>query len=137
VTAPDGDLRTALIAEIPAAEPVVGRYRDQLDATMALGIPAHVTILAPFAPVGGLGTAELDRLSRLFAAVPAFDVRLDHDVVPHLTVVEAGPVDEMRRAEELVAGQLPVADRVTAVTLLAELSRGGQWRTLASFPPGV
>lgn len=119
----------------------------------------------------------MDQLSSLFAAVPAFDVRLDHtewfgtrvlwvgpqdpgpfqdltarvfaafpdyppygdrfeNVVPHLTIGEDRPVDEMRRAEDQIAGRLPVADRVTAVTLLAESSHGGQWRTLAYFPLG-
>jgi len=177
VAAPDHGLRTALLAEIPAAEPVVGRYRARLDATTALGVPAHVTILVPFVPVSRLGTAELTRLGTLLAAVPAFDVRLDHtdwfgtsvlwlgpqdpapfrdltarvfaafpdyppyegrfaDVAPHLTVGEDGPLDEMRRAEAAIAGRLPIVDRVTTVTLLAESSRGGRWQTVASFPVG-
>lgn len=178
MTDPDADLQTALIAEIPAAEPVVGMHRARLGANTALGVPAHVTVLFPFAPVGRLGQAELDLLSRLFAAVPAFDVRLDRtdwfgasvlwvapqdpapfrdltarvvaafpcyppyegrfdDAVPHLTVGEGGPVDEMRRAEDQIAGRLPVTDRVTVVTLLAESSRGGPWKALASFPLGT
>jgi hypothetical protein len=119
----DPDLQTALIAEIPAAEPIVGPHRARLDAAPGLGIPAHVTILAPFAPA-----------SRL-AGYPPYGGRFD-DVVPHLTVVESGPVDEMRSAADQIAGQLPVAGRVTVVTLMAESSRG-QWRTLVSFPLGV
>jgi 2'-5' RNA ligase len=177
VTDSDRDLLTALIVEIPAVESVVGPHRALLDAATALGVPAHITILFPFVPVSRLGAAELGLLSGLFAAVPAFDVRLDHtewfdtsvlwvapqnpapfrdltarvfaafpdyppyagrfeDVVPHLTVGEARPVDEMRRAEDQIAGRLPVADRVTAVTLIAESSRGRQWATLASFALG-
>lgn len=178
MTDSDRDLQTALIAEIPAAESVVGPHRALLDASTARGVPAHITILFPFVPVGRLGAAELSLLSKLFAEVPAFDVRLDHtdwfdtsvlwlgpqdpapfrdltarvfaafpdyppyegrfeDAVPHLTVGEAGPVDEMRRAENQIAGSLPVNDRVTAVTLLAESSRGGQWATLVSFALGT
>ena len=177
MTDPDRDLQTALLVEIPAAEPVVGRHRARLDANAARGVPAHVTVLFPFVPVSRLGTAELDRLGRLFTEVPAFDVWLDHTdwfgtsvlwvgprdpgpfreltarvfaafpdyppyeglievVVPHLTVGEDSQVDEMRRAEGQIARRLPVADRVTAVTLIAESSRGGQWRTVASFPLG-
>ena len=177
MTDPVDDLQTALIAQIPAAEPVVGRHRANLDPSAVLGVPAHVTVLFPFVPVGRLGRADLDRLSRLFGAVPAFDVRLDRtdwfgtsvlwlapqhpgpfrdltarvfaafpdyppyegrfeDAVPHLTIGDNGPGEEMRGAEDQVAGMLPVADRVTAVTLIAESSRGGQWGPLASFPLG-
>jgi 2'-5' RNA ligase len=175
VTHPDRDLRTALLVEFPAAEPVVGRHRTSLDPSAALGVPAHVTVLFPFVPVSRLGTAELDQLRGMFAAVPAFEVRLDHtqwfgtsvlwvgpqdpgpfrnltarvfaafpdyppyggrfeNVVPHLTIGENGPLEEMRAAAEQVAGRLPVADRVTAVTLMAESSRGGHWATVTSFP---
>jgi hypothetical protein len=49
---------TALIVEVPAAEPAVGHYRAELDANAGLGIPAHITILAPFLPAGRLGTAD-------------------------------------------------------------------------------
>jgi 2'-5' RNA ligase len=178
VTDSDRDLQTALVAEIPAAESIVGPHRALLDASTARGVPAHITILFPFVPVSRLGTAELSLLSELFAAVPAFDVRLDHtdwfdtsvlwigpqdpapfrdltarvfaafpdyppyegrfeEAVPHLTVGEACPVDSMRRAEDQIAGKLPVDERVTAVTLLAESSRGGQWATLATFALGT
>ena len=178
MTDPDRDLQTALIAEIPAAEPVVGQHRARLDRSAALGVPAHVTILFPFAPPGRLGAAELIRLGELFAVVPAFDVRLDHtewfgtsvlwlgpedpapfreltarvfaafpdyppyegrfeDAVPHLTIGEDSPVDEMCRAEDQVAGLLPVLNRVSAVTLIAESSPGGRWKTRASFALGV
>jgi len=178
VTHPDRDLQTALLVKIPAAEPVVGRHRASLDPSAALGVPAHVTVLFPFVPVSRLGTADLERLSRLFRAVPAFDVRLDHtdwfgtsviwlapqdpgpfrdltarvfaafpdyppyggrfeDAVPHLTIGDNGSMEEMRGAEEQIAGLLPVTDRVTAVTLIAESSRGGQWGSLASFPLGI
>jgi len=175
VTHPDRDLQTALLVEILAAEPVVGRHRASLDPSAALGVPAHVTVLFPFVPVSKLGLAELDRLRAMFAAVPAFEVRLDHtqwfgtsvlwaapqdpgpfrdltarvfaafpdyppyggqfeDVVPHLTIADNGPLDEMRRAEEQIAARLPVTARVAAVTLLAESSRGGRWATVGSFP---
>jgi 2'-5' RNA ligase len=71
------DRETALIVEVPAAEPVVGSYRAELDANAGLGIPAHITILAPFLSRDRLGAAERGRLARVFAAVAPFDFRLD------------------------------------------------------------
>jgi 2'-5' RNA ligase len=70
--------QTALIIKVPAAEPVVGAHRSRLDSNAALGIPAHITVLAPFVPVPALTSAEMSRLQRLFAGVRAFDFRLSH-----------------------------------------------------------
>ena len=170
-------LETALIVEVPAAEPVVGRHRLELDANARLGIPAHVTVLAPFMPGNAIGADEQARLGRVFAGVQAFDLRLDRvgwfgtavvwlgpedpapfshltsdvfaefpdfppfggrfdEVVPHLTVGIDSPPDAMRRAEQQIVPDLPVLGRATAVTLVGELSPGGRWGTLASFPLG-
>jgi 2'-5' RNA ligase superfamily len=84
---------SALIVEVPAAEPVVGRHRAELDANAALGIPAHITVLAPFMPTGRLGAREQAQLKRLFAAVTAFDFRLDHTDWFGTTVLWLGPQD--------------------------------------------
>jgi 2'-5' RNA ligase len=84
---------SALIVEVPAAEPVVRRYRSELDANSSLGVPAHVTVLAPFLPVARLGAAEGDRLRRVFAAVTPFDFRLDRTGWFGTTVLWLGPED--------------------------------------------
>lgn len=84
---------TALIVEVPAAESAVGRYRIELDANASLGVPAHITILAPFLPAGRLGAAERDRLQRVFAAVSPFDFRLDRTGWFGTTVLWLGPED--------------------------------------------
>jgi len=84
---------TALIVEVPAAEPAVGRYRAELDANASLGIPAHITILAPFLPAARLGDAERDRLVRVFAAVSPFDFRLDRTGWFGTTTLWLGPAD--------------------------------------------
>ena len=84
---------TALIVTVPAAEPVVGRHRARLDPNAAIGIPAHVTILAPFVPRERLGSAELARLGALFASADAFDVVLDHTDWFGTAVLWIGPAD--------------------------------------------
>jgi 2'-5' RNA ligase len=84
---------TALIVEVPAAEPAIGRYRAELDANARLGVPAHITILAPFLPAGRLGDAERGRLVRVFAAVSPFDFRLDRTGWFGTTTLWLGPAD--------------------------------------------
>jgi 2'-5' RNA ligase len=70
--------RTALIVAIPEAEPAVSDLRLAGDSSAALGVPAHVTILFPFADPAAIDendvaeviagfrpfTFELDRVER-------------------------------------------------------------------------
>jgi 2'-5' RNA ligase superfamily len=86
-------VETALIVEVPAAEPVVGRHRLELDANARLGIPAHVTILAPFMPRSAIGAEERARLERVFASVEPFDFRLDRVRWFGTAVLWLGPED--------------------------------------------
>ena len=66
--------RTALIIEVPEAEPAVGALRLAHDSSAARGVPAHVTILSPFADGAVVDEA---RLAELFARFPPFDFVLD------------------------------------------------------------
>ncbi len=84
---------SALLAEVPAAEPVVGRWRERLDTNARLGIPAHVTVLYPFIPAGQLDAPIRQRLARLFGAVPSFGFVLDHVGWFDAEVVWLGPRD--------------------------------------------
>jgi hypothetical protein len=63
---------SALLLRCPAAEPAVGEWRSRLDVAARVGVPAHVTVMYPFRPVGDLSASDHARLERLFAAVPSF-----------------------------------------------------------------
>jgi 2'-5' RNA ligase len=65
--------RSAVLVEVPPAEPVVGRWRRRHTYDAPLGIPAHVTLLFPFIPVERLSESDEARLAALIAAEPAFD----------------------------------------------------------------
>ena len=65
---------TALIVAVPAAEPVVGRFREKYDSSAAVGVPAHVTLLYPFLAPDAIGAGDLAALTTLFATTPSFDV---------------------------------------------------------------
>jgi len=66
--------RTALIVPVPEAEPAVSALRREHDPSAALGVPAHITILVPFAPPEEVDEQGLADLLGLF---PAFDFVLD------------------------------------------------------------
>ncbi len=77
IDVPAGATHSAVLALVPEAEAVVGELRARLDPTAAAGVPAHVTVLYPFAPPSTLGATTVDGLRAAVAGVPAFDVRLD------------------------------------------------------------
>ena len=45
-------LRSGLIIEVPEAETAVAAWRERLDPQAVLGVPAHITVLFPFAAFG-------------------------------------------------------------------------------------
>ena len=90
---PEVSGESGLLVEIPEAEPVVGRHRSTCDVGVADGVPAHVTVLFPFAPASLVDDALLTRLGELFADQPAFDVRFDRTAWFDERVLFLAPVD--------------------------------------------
>lgn len=67
---------SALLVPVPEAEPLVRRWRERLDRSAAMGVPAHVTILYPFVPPAEIDDRLLEELRSLFGQVPRFDYAL-------------------------------------------------------------
>ena len=65
--------QTALIVAVPEAEPAVAAHRERLDRAAGWGVPAHVTVLFPFAPLAGL---DLGLLAAIAGRVPRFELTL-------------------------------------------------------------
>ncbi|WP_456788409.1 2'-5' RNA ligase family protein [Cellulomonas sp. P5_C5] len=63
---------TAVLVPVPEAEPAVARHRATLDAATGWGIPAHVTVLFPFAPPDQLDADLLGALASAVASIPTF-----------------------------------------------------------------
>lgn len=87
--------RTAVIVPVPEAEPAVGRWRRGHDPSAAGGVPAHVTILYPFAGAARIDDELLTGLGAEAAQHPVFEFRLGAvgsfpDVV-YLAPEPAGP----------------------------------------------
>jgi len=168
---------SAIVVNVPVAEPVVGDLRKRLDEAARWGVPAHVTVLYPFLPPAAIDDAVLAALGRAVSSVPRFtaewtrtawfDQRVlwvapnpaesfrsltaavvrefpdyppfngQYDtVVPHLTVGNGAPLDDLLAAERIVAAQLPFSMPVTHVQVLAGTTVEGSWRLLAEIPLG-
>jgi 2'-5' RNA ligase len=166
--------QSALIIEVPEAEPAVAHCREHFDGSAGLGVPAHITVLAPFLPPASIGPTEFAGLERLLAPISRFRFQLSHtgwfghevlwlgprdpapfraltshlyrafpdfppfggrfdEVVPHLTIGQGHPVDDLRAAEQSVQGCLPIDARATAVTLMTQRASEARWTKAAVF----
>jgi len=155
--------QTALIVEVPEAEPTVGELRLQHDSSAAAGVPAHITVLYPF--VDGEDVDE-DALAGLFSRFRAFDFVLDRverwqegivwlhpepsfpfvdltaavaqhwpDHPPYEGMFDE-PIPHLTVSETPIDFQprLPIAARARAVTLIERDESSGRWSTRRRFP---
>jgi hypothetical protein len=121
--------QTAVIVPVPAMDPVVGRWRARYDRSEPLGVPAHVTICVPFAPLGDVaGLAELvagtGSLRVRFASLAEF---------PGVLYAEPDPGDPFRALTRALARRWPeyppyggqFGDEVTPHLTIAESADPG------------
>jgi 2'-5' RNA ligase len=100
--------RTALIAEVPEAEPAVHDWRMKYD-NAELGIPAHITLLFPFFPADQLNDQIRAELHDLFAAHPVISFSLRKLMVfPDETIwLAPEPSKPFRHLTELIVERYP------------------------------
>lgn len=63
-------MTTALVLEIPEAEPVVASLRARHYPSAAAGMPAHVTLIYPFLPFEQIDALTERRLAQIFSDAP-------------------------------------------------------------------
>lgn len=68
-------VRSGLVCLVDPADERLEELRSAHDPHAPLGVPAHVTCVAPFAPPDLIDTAVLDVLTALASAVDAFTVQ--------------------------------------------------------------
>jgi hypothetical protein len=67
---------STLLVPVPSADDSVAKLRKRLDPACRLGVPAHVSVLYPFAAPALLDDGAMERLSAIFARVGTFDFEL-------------------------------------------------------------
>ena len=100
--------RSAVLVEVPEAEPVVGEWRRRHTYDAPLGVPAHVTLLFPFVPAEQLTEDVEERLARLISAAGAFDVAFAGTARwPGLLYLEPQPSEPFSALTEAIAAAWP------------------------------
>lgn len=101
---------SAVVVLVPEAEPVVSRWRERLDGSAVRGMPAHVTVLAPFLREPQLTDAVVDRLAELCAAVPPTDVEFERTGRwPNVLYLDPEPASTFRELTLAIVGCWPEA----------------------------
>ncbi|MEU0568329.1 2'-5' RNA ligase family protein [Nonomuraea sp. NPDC005983] len=101
---------TALVVNVPAAEPVVASWRERYDRSAAYGVCAHVTVLVPFLHRDRLDDAVMADLRELFAAREPFDVRFERTArFPGLLYLAPQPDTPLRELTDMVVRRWPEA----------------------------
>jgi 2'-5' RNA ligase len=99
---------SALIVEVPEAEPLVRDWRAEHDWSAQRGVPAHITILYPFVPTEKIDKRLHADLRELFAAHPAFSFSLPRIArFPEVAWLAPEPVEPFKRLIEGVASRFP------------------------------
>ena len=100
--------RSAVLVEVPEAEPVVGEWRRRHTYDAPLGVPAHVTLLFPFVPAERLTDDVEERLARLISAAGAFDAAFARTARwPGLLYLEPQPSQPFSALTEAIAAAWP------------------------------
>lgn len=68
---------SALVIEVPEAEPAVAQWRELYDPGAKWGVPAHITVVYPFVPPDTIDDTLLERVSGVVGGIEAFDFVLD------------------------------------------------------------
>ena len=99
---------TALVVEVPEAEPLVSDWRAKYDWSAQRGVPAHVTLLYPFVPTERVNDGLLRELRVLFASQPAFSFRLTRVArFPEVAWLAPEPSEPFAGLTELIVSRNP------------------------------
>lgn len=99
---------TALLATVEEAEPIVGQWRERFDPSAATGIPAHVTVLAPFLKAELLDAEVVEELRTLFGGFEPFTVRFERCAYfPDLLYLAPTPAEPFHALTESVVERWP------------------------------
>jgi 2'-5' RNA ligase len=88
---PSGATESAMVMLVPEAEAAVERWRQELEPSAALGVPAHVTLLYPFADPEDISERVIAKIAETVGGFGAFDFELDEVRWFDETVVWLGP----------------------------------------------
>jgi 2'-5' RNA ligase len=98
----------AVVVPVPEAEAAVAPWREKLDPGAALWMPAHITVLYPFAPSGGLTDEVLGSLQEICAQTPSIEVTFNQTgAFPGVIYLAPQPAEPLRALTRALVDRWP------------------------------
>lgn len=102
--------QTVLLATVHELEALVDPWRQRFDSSTAAGVPAHVTVLAPFLDIARIDAHTLDTLRTLIGGHRAFNVRFERCArFPDVLYLAPTPDQPFRDLTEALVARWPEA----------------------------
>jgi 2'-5' RNA ligase len=99
---------SALIVEVPEAEPLVRDWRAKHDSSAQRGVPAHITVLYPFVPTEKFDERLQAELRKVFATHAAFSFSLPRvGRFAEVAWLAPEPAEPFKKLIEAVASRYP------------------------------
>jgi 2'-5' RNA ligase len=99
---------SALVITVPEAEPLVSEWRAQYDWSAQRGVPAHITLLYPFAPTEKVDDELLRQLRELFESQAPIAFELPRVArFPEVAWLAPEPSEPFNALIELIAERFP------------------------------
>ena len=99
---------TALVIVVPEAEPLVSEWRAQYDWSAQHGVPAHITLLYPFAPTERIDGELLRQLRELFGSEAEISFELARVArFPEVAWLAPEPSEPFKALTDLIAARFP------------------------------
>ena len=104
------ELRSGLVVDVPAAESAVRVFRESLDPTAGLGVPAHISVLFPFVPAGLVDGSVAAAVRSAVGGVGRFSFELTHSEWFGSEVLWLGPTatEEFVKLTTMVRDAFPL-----------------------------
>ncbi|MFE1880444.1 2'-5' RNA ligase family protein [Streptomyces diastatochromogenes] len=100
--------QSGLIVRVPAAEPAVRAWRDRLDPSARVGVPAHVTVLFPFLDASRIDQGVCTAIGEVLDRHQSFGVRFERcGRFPGVLYLAPEPDTPFRRLTEAFVARWP------------------------------
>jgi 2'-5' RNA ligase len=99
---------TVILVPVPEAEALLAKVREKHDPSFLRGVPAHITLLYPFYPLGLVTQELIVRLENVFAGFAPFSFELATvETFPNAVYLDPAPHEPFLLLTDAIFAEFP------------------------------